>query len=147
MNKSRIKRNYQEPAIPFTLKAPFKPMGDQPKAIHTLVDGLNDGHWAQVLVGLRVQVRHLPWPILFSRYRGLPLLFHRIRRWRHRQPVRLRIFFLTMRCIILSAIMIIISRNPIYRLLIHILKRILQEMKKSTDCVTRPQWRCLNGGM
>lgn len=51
MNKSCIKRNYQEPAIPFTLKAPFKPMGDQPKAIHTLVDGLNDGHWAQVLVG------------------------------------------------------------------------------------------------
>lgn len=51
MNKSGIKRNYQEPAIPFTLKAPFKPMGDQPKAIHTLVDGLNDGHWAQVLVG------------------------------------------------------------------------------------------------
>ena len=51
MNKSRIKRNYQEPAIPFTLKAHFKPMGDQPKAIHTLVDGLNDGHWAQVLVG------------------------------------------------------------------------------------------------
>ena len=51
MNKSRIKRNYREPAIPFTLKAPFKPMGDQPKAIHTLVDGLNDGHWAQVLVG------------------------------------------------------------------------------------------------
>ena len=51
MNKSRIKRNYQEPAIPFTLKAPFKPKGDQPKAIHTLVDGLNDGHWAQVLVG------------------------------------------------------------------------------------------------
>lgn len=51
MNKSRIKRNYQEPAILFTLKAPFKPMGDQPKAIHTLVDGLNDGHWAQVLVG------------------------------------------------------------------------------------------------
>lgn len=51
MNKSRIKRNYQEPDIPFTLKAPFKPMGDQPKAIHTLVDGLNDGHWAQVLVG------------------------------------------------------------------------------------------------
>ena len=51
MNKSRIKRNYQEPSIPFTLKAPFKPMGDQPKAIHTLVDGLNDGHWAQVLVG------------------------------------------------------------------------------------------------
>lgn len=51
MNKSRIKRNYQEPAIPFTLKAPFKPMGDQPKTIHTLVDGLNDGHWAQVLVG------------------------------------------------------------------------------------------------
>ena len=51
MNNSRIKRNYREPPVPFTLKAPFKPMGDQPKAISQLVNGLQDGHWAQVLVG------------------------------------------------------------------------------------------------
>lgn len=36
---------------PFTLKAPFQPMGDQPKAIDSLVHGLREGQWAQVLLG------------------------------------------------------------------------------------------------
>lgn len=51
MDKSRIKREYSEPMIPFRLKAPFQPMGDQPKAVQSLVKGLNDGQWAQVLMG------------------------------------------------------------------------------------------------
>lgn len=51
MDKSRIKREYSEPMIPFRLKAPFQPMGDQPKAVKSLVKGLNDGQWAQVLMG------------------------------------------------------------------------------------------------
>lgn len=51
MDRSRIKRQYTEPAIPFQLKAPFKPMGDQPKAVESLVKGLKEGDWAQVLLG------------------------------------------------------------------------------------------------
>ncbi len=35
----------------FQLKAPFKPMGDQPEAIATLVKGLNDGLRYQTLLG------------------------------------------------------------------------------------------------
>ena len=51
MDHSRIKREYTEPAVPFTLKAPFHPMGDQPKAVKSLVGGLRNGEWAQVLLG------------------------------------------------------------------------------------------------
>ena len=46
MDHSRIKREYTEPAVPFTLKAPFRPMGDQPKAVKSLVGGLRNGEWA-----------------------------------------------------------------------------------------------------
>ncbi len=51
MVNSRIHRQYPEHMTPFVLKAPFQPMGDQPKAIHSLVNGLNEGQWAQVLLG------------------------------------------------------------------------------------------------
>lgn len=51
MESSRIKRQYPEHMTPFTLKAPFQPMGDQPKAVASLVRGLREGQWAQVLLG------------------------------------------------------------------------------------------------
>lgn len=51
MESSRIKRQYPEHMTPFTLKAPFQPMGDQPKAVASLVQGLREGQWAQVLLG------------------------------------------------------------------------------------------------
>lgn len=51
MESSCIKRQYPEHMTPFTLKAPFQPMGDQPKAVASLVQGLREGQWAQVLLG------------------------------------------------------------------------------------------------
>lgn len=51
MESSRINRQYPEHMTPFTLKAPFQPMGDQPKAVASLVQGLREGQWAQVLLG------------------------------------------------------------------------------------------------
>ncbi len=51
MQNSRITRQYPEHMTPFTLKAPFQPMGDQPKAVASLVQGLREGQWAQVLLG------------------------------------------------------------------------------------------------
>lgn len=51
MQDARIKRQYPEHMTPFTLKAPFQPMGDQPKAVASLVQGLREGQWAQVLLG------------------------------------------------------------------------------------------------
>lgn len=51
MDYSRVKRQYTGQETPFRLSAPFKPTGDQPKAVNSLVDGLKNGHWAQVLLG------------------------------------------------------------------------------------------------
>lgn len=51
MQNPRIKRQYPSHMTPFTLKAPFQPMGDQPKAVASLVNGLREGQWAQVLLG------------------------------------------------------------------------------------------------
>ena len=51
MNDSRVKRQYTGQGTPFRLAAPFKPTGDQPKAVNSLVSGLQNGHWAQVLLG------------------------------------------------------------------------------------------------
>lgn len=51
MQNSRITRQYPEHMTPFTLKAPFQPMGDQPKAVASLVQGLREGQLAQVLLG------------------------------------------------------------------------------------------------
>ena len=33
MNQPRIQRHYENTMIPFSVEAPFQPMGDQPKAI------------------------------------------------------------------------------------------------------------------
>ncbi len=51
MNQPRIQRHYENTMIPFSVEAPFQPMGDQPKAIDSLTRGLQDGQWAQVLLG------------------------------------------------------------------------------------------------
>ena len=72
MDRSRIQRQYMEPMIPFKLKAPFQPTGDQPKAVKSLVQGLNEGQWAQVLLGATVRVKHLPWPRSLKRYSDRP---------------------------------------------------------------------------
>ena len=36
----------------FELHAPYSPCGDQPQAISSLVDGINDGYRTQVLLGV-----------------------------------------------------------------------------------------------
>lgn len=46
-----IHRNYEGPMNPFKVEAPFEPMGDQPAAIASLVQGVEQGDWAQVLLG------------------------------------------------------------------------------------------------
>ena len=40
------------PNSPFRLYQPFPPAGDQPEAIHQLVDGVRDGEVFQTLLGV-----------------------------------------------------------------------------------------------
>ncbi len=49
--KPEIHRNYEGKAVPFTVSSPFQPMGDQPGAIDSLAKGIENGDWAQVLLG------------------------------------------------------------------------------------------------
>lgn len=42
---------YEDGSQPFKVEAPFEPTGDQPKAIESLVKGVERGDWAQVLLG------------------------------------------------------------------------------------------------
>lgn len=51
MAHPHIHRNYEGNMTPFKVEAPFGPMGDQPAAIQSLVQGVNNGDWAQVLLG------------------------------------------------------------------------------------------------
>lgn len=44
-------RNYAENSTPFKVVAPFEPMGDQPQAIAKIAEGIENGEWAQILLG------------------------------------------------------------------------------------------------
>ena len=48
----------------FKIHSKFKPMGDQPKAIDSLAQGIEEGQEFQTLLGLLVQERLIPWQIL-----------------------------------------------------------------------------------
>lgn len=47
----RLHRSFPDEPIPFKVEAPFTPMGDQPQAIQALAAGIEEGQWAQVLLG------------------------------------------------------------------------------------------------
>ena len=48
----------------FRLNSSFTPTGDQPEAIKELVSGIQNDEKDQVLLGLLVLVKHLPWRTL-----------------------------------------------------------------------------------
>ena len=54
--------HFPEEGIPFQVEAPYSPMGDQPKAIQSLAEGIERGEWAQVLLGATGTGKHIPWP-------------------------------------------------------------------------------------
>lgn len=47
----QVYRSFPDKPTPFVVEAPFEPMGDQPRAIDSLAQGVEEGHWAQVLLG------------------------------------------------------------------------------------------------
>ena len=48
--QSLLNKDYNT-SIPFRVVAPYEPMGDQPEAIESLAKGVQEGQWAQVLLG------------------------------------------------------------------------------------------------
>ena len=46
---------------PFELVTNYQPAGDQPQAIAKLVEGINKGFHDQLLLGVTVQGKPIPW--------------------------------------------------------------------------------------
>lgn len=57
----------------FKLNSPYKPLGDQPKAINSLVDGINKGEKEQTLLGVTGSGKLLQWLMLLKKFKNLPL--------------------------------------------------------------------------
>ena len=47
----------------FVIRSTMNPQGDQPKAIASLVEGLNKGEKYMTLLGVTGSGKTLPWPI------------------------------------------------------------------------------------
>ncbi len=47
----------------FKIQSKFKPTGDQPKAIDTLVQSIENGNRGQTLLGVTAQEKHSLWQI------------------------------------------------------------------------------------
>ena len=56
----------------FTLSSAYSPAGDQPKAIRTLVDGLENGLAYQTLLGVTGSGKLSPWLMSYLRYSAQP---------------------------------------------------------------------------
>ena len=101
MGNAKIERQYMGKMTPFRLAAPFQPMGDQPKAVKSLTDGLRDGHWAQVLLGATGTGKTFTMAKVIEEMQRPTLIISPIKLWQHRLPVNLKTSFLITRCIIL----------------------------------------------
>ena len=56
----------------FKLHSKFKPTGDQPQAIDSLVKGIEEGKKFQTLLGVTGSGRLLLWRILLKEFKSLP---------------------------------------------------------------------------
>ena len=67
----------------FKLHAPYKPTGDQPRAIEKLVQGFEEGNQFETLVGVTGSGKTFTMANIYSICRSQHLLSVIIRHWRH----------------------------------------------------------------
>lgn len=115
MNQPRIQRHYENTMIPFSVEAPFQPMGDQPKAIDSLTRGLQDGQWAQVLLGATGTGKTYTMAKVIEAAQRPTLIISPNKTLAAQTASEFKDFSLIMQYIILSAITITISLNHIFR--------------------------------
>ncbi len=56
----------------FKIKSDFKPTGDQPEAIKSIVDSINRNEKFSTLLGVTGSGKHSQWQISFNKLRNLP---------------------------------------------------------------------------
>ena len=92
--------------MPFTVSAPFQPMGDQPGAIDSLAKGIENGDWAQVLLGatgtgktftMAKLIERVQKPTLVIAHIAFNVPYVILKPWLHSCVANLRASFQTMR--------------------------------------------------
>ena len=63
-----LNRPLSEGGIPFKLVSDYTPAGDQPNAIADLTNGVKQDTRDQVLLGVMVRAKPLPWRISYKTY-------------------------------------------------------------------------------
>lgn len=139
MAHPHIHRNYEGNMTPFKVEAPFEPMGDQPAAIQSLVQGVNNGDWAQVLLGATGTGKTYTMAKLIEGVQKPTLVIAHNKTLAAQLCSEFKSFFPIMRWNILCLIMIFTNRKHILRQPIHILKKMHPLTMKSINCVTRLQ--------
>ena len=116
----------------FKLNSPYKPLGDQPKAINSLVDGINKGEKEQTLLGVTGSGKTFTMANVIEKVQKPTLVISHNKTLAAQLMRNLRSFFQTMQLNILSVIMIIISlRHMFQELTLSLIKNHLST-KKST---------------
>lgn len=130
----------------FEIESEFSPQGDQPAAIKELVKGVQEGKRYQTLLGatgtgktftIAQTIAQLQRPTLIIAHNKTPAA---------QLASEFKDFFRITWLSISSVITIIFSQKHISRPPIRISRRIQVLMKRSTNCGTQRQVRCLSAG-
>ena len=132
--------------MPFRVDAPFSPMGDQPKAIEDLAQGIESGMEAQVLLGATGTGKTFTIAKVIEKVQSRRLSSRTTKRWRRSSPASSRRFSPTITSAISSVITIITSRRRISLQRTPILKRMRRSTTRSMSFAIRRPARCLSAG-
>ena len=131
----------------FELVSEYKPTGDQPEAIRELVEGFREGNQCETLLGVTGSGKTFTMANVIQQLNKPTLIIAHNKTLAAQLYGEFKEFFPENAVIILSPIMIIISRRRMYRLLTLILRRILPSTMRLTSCVFRQQRHWRSGGM
>jgi len=133
--------------IMFKIKAPYKPAGDQPKAIKQLIKGLNKGHHFQTLLGVTGSGKTFTMANVIAAYNKPTLVIAPNKALAAQLYREYKTFFPEMKFVISFLIMTIINPKPIFLLPIHIFPKKLLLMKRSIAFAIKPLPLCLKKEM
>lgn len=114
MNVEERNKDY-DTSRPFRVEAPYGMTGDQPAAVASLTKGIENGQWAQVLLGATGTGKTFTMAKLIEAVQKPTLVIAHNKTLAAQLCSEFKAFFRTMKWVILSVITTTISRRPIFR--------------------------------
>ena len=133
--------------VPFKLKSEFEPQGDQPQAIQKIVKGINEGKRHQTLLGATGTGKTFTMSNVIKEVGKPTLIIAHNKTLAGQLYSEFKEFSQKIESNILLVIMITINQKPMCLPQIHLSKRMLQLMMKSTSYAIQLQVLYLNAMM